>query len=95
MFEVFFDLVFVFALTRGWLRDCFCCCGSRTPRPATPGSAPGLSRAQLVAIGIAVVLLPVTRLLPGLASLGLLTAFVTALVRYEWLTQYSGMVFSE
>ncbi|MER7587786.1 low temperature requirement protein A [Micromonospora sp. NPDC127501] len=38
---------------------------------------------QLVAIGVVLLLLPVARILPALAALGLLTAFLTALVLYE------------
>jgi low temperature requirement protein LtrA len=39
--------------------------------------------AQLVAIGVALLLLPAARILPALAALGLLTAFLVALVGYE------------
>ena len=44
------------------------------------GSAP---TAQLVSIGVALVLLPVGRVLPALGSLGLITGFLVALVCYE------------
>ncbi|RKN20890.1 low temperature requirement protein A [Micromonospora musae] len=40
-------------------------------------------RAQIVAIGVALLLLPAARNLPALAALGLLTAFLVALVWYE------------
>lgn len=39
--------------------------------------------AQLVAIGVALLLLPAARILPNLAALGLLAAFLVALVCYE------------
>jgi low temperature requirement protein LtrA len=42
---------------------------------------------QIAAIGVALVLLPVARILPALAALGLLTAFLLALccyVRFKW-----------
>ncbi|WP_433317585.1 low temperature requirement protein A [Micromonospora sp. CA-269861] len=42
---------------------------------------------QLVAIGVVLLLLPVARILPALAALGLLTAFLAALVLYERLTR--------
>jgi low temperature requirement protein LtrA len=45
--------------------------------------------AKLVAVGVALLLLPVARALPALAALGLLTAFLVALVCYERLTQAS------
>jgi len=48
--------------------------------------------AQLAAAGVALLLLPVARALPALAALGLLTAFLIALVRYERLTQGSKAV---
>jgi low temperature requirement protein LtrA len=48
--------------------------------------------AQLVAAGVALLLLPVARALPALAALGLLTAFLVALVCYERLTQGSKAV---
>lgn len=44
-----------------------------------------IPRAQIVAGGVALLLLPAARILPALAALGLLTAFLIALVRYEWL----------
>jgi low temperature requirement protein LtrA len=44
------------------------------------GSAP---RAQFVEVGVALLLLPVGRILPALTSLGLITAFLVALVCYE------------
>ncbi len=43
----------------------------------------GGSSGQLVAIGVVLLLLPVARILPALAALGLLAAFLTALVLYE------------
>ncbi|SCF11615.1 Low temperature requirement protein LtrA [Micromonospora coriariae] len=43
--------------------------------------------AQLVALGVPVLLLPVARILPALAALGLLTAFLVALVCYERLSR--------
>jgi hypothetical protein len=42
-----------------------------------------VSAIQLVAIGAAVVLLPVGRLVPALAALGLLTIFLAALAGFE------------
>jgi low temperature requirement protein LtrA len=48
------------------------------------GSAPP---AQLVAVGVALLLLPVGRILPALASLGLITTFLFALVCYERLSR--------
>ncbi|MEO3773285.1 low temperature requirement protein A [Micromonospora sp. B9E7] len=45
----------------------------------TVRSSPG----QLVAIGVVLLLLPVARVLPALAALGLLAAFLAALVLYE------------
>jgi low temperature requirement protein LtrA len=44
---------------------------------------------KLVAAGVALLLLPAARALPALAALGLLTAFLVALVGYERLTQRS------
>jgi low temperature requirement protein LtrA len=41
-------------------------------------------RTQIAAIGVALALLPAARFLPALAALGLLTAFLVALVGYEW-----------
>lgn len=41
-------------------------------------------RAQIVALGVALLLLPAARILPALAALGLLTAFLVAMVGYEW-----------
>ncbi|MCG5468074.1 low temperature requirement protein A [Micromonospora sp. LAH09] len=41
------------------------------------------SPGQLVAIGVVLLLLPVARVLPGLTALGLLAAFLTALVLHE------------
>ena len=49
----------------------------------TVGSTP---RGQLVAAGVALLLLPAARFLPALAALGLLTAFLVTLVVYEWLS---------
>ncbi|MGK5737467.1 low temperature requirement protein A [Micromonospora sp. URMC 103] len=43
-----------------------------------------IPRVQIVALGVALLLLPVARILPALAALGLLTAFLVALVGYEW-----------
>jgi low temperature requirement protein LtrA len=48
------------------------------------GSAPP---AQLIAVGVALLLLPVGRILPALASLGLITTFLIALVCYERLSR--------
>jgi low temperature requirement protein LtrA len=48
--------------------------------------------AKLVAAGVALLLLPAARALPALAALGLLTAFLVALVCYERLTQRSKAV---
>lgn len=48
--------------------------------------------AQLAAAGVALLLLPAARALPALAALGLLTAFLVALVCYERLTQGSEVV---
>jgi low temperature requirement protein LtrA len=45
------------------------------------------SPAQLVAIGAALVLLPVSRILPALPALGLLTVLLTALACYERLSR--------
>ncbi len=45
------------------------------------------SPAQIVAVGAVLLLLPVARVLPALAALGLLTAFLVALVCYERLSQ--------
>ena len=42
-------------------------------------------RGHLVAPGVALLLLPAARILPALAALGLFTAFLVALVCYEWL----------
>ncbi|MET8258574.1 low temperature requirement protein A [Micromonospora sp. NPDC005205] len=49
----------------------------------TVGGSPG----QLVAIGVVLLLLPVARILPALAALGLLAAYLAALVLYERLTR--------
>ena len=43
--------------------------------------------AQFVAVGVALLLLPVGRILPALTSFGLITAFLFALVCYERLSQ--------
>jgi low temperature requirement protein LtrA len=48
----------------------------------TVGSTP---LGHLVAPGVALLLLPAARILPPLAALGLLTAFLAVLVLYEWL----------
>jgi low temperature requirement protein LtrA len=48
----------------------------------TVGSIPAR---YLVAAGVVLLLLPAARILPALAALGLLTAFLAALVLYEWL----------
>ncbi|RAO00243.1 hypothetical protein GAR06_01250 [Micromonospora saelicesensis] len=45
----------------------------------TIGGSPG----QLVAIGVVLLLLPVARILPALVALGLLAAFLTAVVLYQ------------
>ncbi|SCF09237.1 low temperature requirement protein A [Micromonospora saelicesensis] len=49
----------------------------------TIGGSPG----QLVAIGVVLLLLPVARILPALVALGLLAAFLTAVVLYQRLTR--------
>ncbi|RAO33862.1 hypothetical protein ONO86_04954 [Micromonospora noduli] len=49
----------------------------------TIGGSPG----QLVAIGVVLLLLPVARILPTLVALGLLAAFLTAVVLYQRLTR--------
>nr|WTA69603.1 low temperature requirement protein A [Micromonospora sp. NBC_00855] len=49
----------------------------------TVGGSPG----PLVAIGVVLLLVPVARILPAVAALGLLAAFLTALVLYERLTR--------
>ncbi|MEW1589585.1 low temperature requirement protein A [Micromonospora vinacea] len=49
----------------------------------TVGGSPG----QLVAVGVVLVLLPVARMLPALAALGLLALFLAAVVLYERLTR--------
>ncbi|MFF4879587.1 low temperature requirement protein A [Micromonospora sp. NPDC000668] len=48
--------------------------------------------AQLVAVGVALLLLPAARGMPSLAALGLLTAFLIALACYELLAQGSEAV---
>lgn len=48
----------------------------------TVGSTPP---AQLVALAVPLLLLPAARILPALAALGLLTAYLAAIVCYEWL----------
>jgi low temperature requirement protein LtrA len=46
-------------------------------------------QAQIVAVCVALLLLPAARILPALAALGLLTAFLVALVCYEWFSEGS------
>jgi low temperature requirement protein LtrA len=43
-------------------------------------------RRQIVVVGLAILLIPVARGLPALAALGLLAAYLLAVVAYEWLS---------
>jgi hypothetical protein len=50
-------------------------------RPGVGSTPP----AHLVALAVPLLLLPAARILPALAALGLLTAYLAAIVCYEWL----------
>ncbi|MGC4869454.1 hypothetical protein ACLQ3B_28890 [Micromonospora sp. DT53] len=57
--------------------------GRREGADLTVRGTPG----QLVAIGVVLLLVPVARMLPALAALGLLAVFLAALVLYERLAR--------
>jgi hypothetical protein len=83
-FEIFFDLVFVFALTR------ITAFMAQAPAPVPlflRFTVRSTSPAQLVAIGATLLLLPASRFLPALIALGLLTALLAALACYERLSR--------